>query len=67
MRVNLDKATDLDVAIHDVTGSRKAAYKLKGVYSGEYAFDMSSYANGAYLISVSNGTAATSKKVMLHR
>lgn len=67
MKVNLDKATDLDVTIYDVTGSRKAVYKLNNVYSGEYAFDMSGYANGAYLIAVSNGTATTSKKVMLNR
>lgn len=67
LKVNLDKATDLQVAIYDITGARKATYQLKGAYSGEYTFDMSSYANGAYLVAVSNGSATTSKKIMLNR
>ncbi len=67
MRINLDKATDLDVTIYDITGARKATYKLSAVHSGEYTFDMSTYANGAYLVAISNGTTSTSKKVMLSR
>lgn len=65
LKVNLDKTSDLDVTIYDVTGARKGVYKLKQVHSGEFTFDMSAFANGAYLISVSNGEATTSKKVML--
>jgi lysyl endopeptidase len=65
LRVNLDKASDLDVTIYDITGARKGVYKLKQVHSGEFTFDMSTFANGAYLISISNGDATTSKKVML--
>lgn len=67
VRVNLDKSTDLNIAIYDITGARKATYQLKDVRTGEYAFDMNGYANGAYLISVSNGEATTAKKVMLNR
>ncbi|RYY24527.1 MAG: T9SS type A sorting domain-containing protein [Chitinophagaceae bacterium] len=67
MRVNLDKATDLNVSIYDVTGARRAVYTLKQAHSGEFTFDMSSFANGAYLISINNGEATTSKKVMLAR
>jgi hypothetical protein len=67
MRVNLDKATDLGVTIYDITGARKAMYKLNAAHSGEYTFNMSGYANGAYLIAVSNGTATTTRKVMLNR
>lgn len=65
MRVNLDRNSDLEVAVYDITGSRKATYNLKQVRSGEYTFDMSGYANGAYLISITDGTSRTSKKVML--
>lgn len=67
LKINLDKATNLTVSIYDVTGSRKAVYQLAQVRGGEYTFDMSGYANGAYLISVNNGEASTSKKVMLAR
>lgn len=67
LRANLDKATDLTVSIYDITGARKAVYNMKQVRSGEFTFDMSSYANGAYMISISNGEASTSKKVMLAR
>jgi hypothetical protein len=67
LRVNMDKATDLAVSIYDITGARKAVYNLKQVRSGEYTFDMGSYANGTYMISISNGEATTSKKVMLTR
>jgi hypothetical protein len=63
----MDKATDLTVSVYDITGARKAVYNMKQVRSGEYTFDMSNYANGAYMISISNGEATTSKKVMLAR
>lgn len=68
LRVNMDKATDLGISIYDITGARKATYNLKQVRSGEYTFDMNSYANGAYMISINNGEETTvSKKVMLAR
>jgi lysyl endopeptidase len=67
LRANLDKATDLIVSIYDITGAKKATYNIKQVRSGEYTFDMGGYANGAYMISISNGEATTSKKVMLTR
>ncbi|WP_394342506.1 T9SS type A sorting domain-containing protein [Taibaiella helva] len=65
MRTNLDKATDLAVTIYDITGARKAVYKVSA-FNGEYTFDLSGYANGAYLVSVSNGSAVTSKKIVVN-
>lgn len=65
LRVNLDKTADLTVSIYDITGARKASYAVKSIRSGEYTFDMSAYANGTYMVSVSDGAAITSKKVML--
>lgn len=67
LRINLDKTTDLVVSVYDITGARKAVYNMKQIRSGEYTFDMSNYANGAYMISISNGEATTSKKIMLTR
>jgi len=65
MRTNLDKATDLAVTIYDITGARKAVYKISA-FNGEYTFDLSGYTNGAYLVSVSNGSAVTSKKIVVN-
>lgn len=67
LKVNMDRSTDLTVSVYDITGARKASYSLKSVRSGEYTFDMSAYANGTYLVSINDGTAQTSKKVMLAR
>ncbi|WP_118975816.1 T9SS type A sorting domain-containing protein [Taibaiella koreensis] len=64
MRANLDKATDLSVTIYDITGARKAVYTV-AAHNGEYTFDLSSYANGAYLVAISNGTATTSRKIVV--
>jgi lysyl endopeptidase len=65
LRVNLDKNTDLSVVIYDINGAKKGIYNLKQVRSGEFTFDMNGLANGAYMISISNGEATTAKKVML--
>lgn len=65
MRANLAKATDLDISIYDVNGARKGVYKVSAL-SGEYTFNLSGYANGAYLVSISNGTATTSRKVIVN-
>lgn len=67
MRVNLEQTSDLTVAIYDITGARKAVYQIGNARNSEYSFDMSGYAQGSYLISISNGTATTAKKVMLVR
>jgi lysyl endopeptidase len=65
VRVNFDKATDISIAVYDITGAKKAVYHVANAHSNEYSFDLGKYAAGTYLISVSNGQVTTSKKVML--
>lgn len=65
LKINLDKKADLSVVIYDVTGARKATYSLNQVINGEYNLNVNGFANGAYLVNISNGETSVSKKVMI--
>jgi lysyl endopeptidase len=65
MKINLAKQSDLNVVFYNVSGARVAMYNLSKVSTGSYTFNIGGYANGTYLMQISDGTATTSKKVML--
>lgn len=65
MKINLDKKANLNITFYDITGARKGNYELKQIISGEYTFDLSGYSNGTYLMRISDGSAITSKKIVI--
>lgn len=67
MKANLAKQADISVTIYDITGATKATYNLPKVSNEVFTFDLSGYSNGTYLMKISNGVDATSKKIMLMR
>jgi len=67
MRINLQKQANVAVTLFDITGARKGSFDLKQVISGEYSFDLGAYPDGTYLMRISDGTAVTSRKVVIAR
>lgn len=65
--INLPEVTNLTAEVFDVTGKKQQSIQLNHVKSGVFNFDLSSYANGMYIINFSNGSATAAKKVMLSR
>ncbi len=65
LKLNLNEATDLYMDLYDVTGKKVNSYSLKKVSSGSFGLDLSQYANGMYLLQLSDGYHKTSKKIML--
>jgi hypothetical protein len=65
VKLNLASEADLTMDLYDVTGKKLNSYALKNIRSGAYTIDLSQYSNGIYLLKCSDGTATTSKKIML--
>lgn len=66
-QINLQETADLTADVYDITGKKQQSLKLPKVRSGAFNIDLSTYANGMYIINFSNGSATTAKKVMLSR
>ena len=65
LKINLSEATDLYMELYDISGKKINSYNLKKVSSGAFSLDLSQYANGMYLLQLSDGYNKTSKKIML--
>ncbi len=67
LKLNLGAASDIYMDLFDISGKKINSYSLKKVSSGSFALDLSSYANGMYLLQLTDGYHTTSKKIMLAR
>lgn len=67
LQVNLSEPADLQVQLVDVSGRILHSYQLKHVQQGSFALDLSRFANGLYLLKVSDGYQSSSKKIMLQK
>lgn len=64
-KVNFKEATDLTVEVYNVAGAKQKVFHISNALGGTYTFDLSSYANGMYLLKFSDGNNFSTKKLML--
>lgn len=67
LAINLKNQSNLNVEVIDITGKVLKTYDLKNVQSGKYHIDLSTYADGMYILKISNGRAVAVKKLLVAR
>ncbi|WP_118953078.1 T9SS type A sorting domain-containing protein [Taibaiella helva] len=67
VKVNLEAPADLHLELYDISGKKISNYTLNKVRQGAFGIDLSGYANGIYLLKVSDGFNECSKKIMVRQ
>lgn len=67
VKINLADQSDLTIDLYDITGKKLNSFKVDKIRSGAYTLDLSQYSNGMYLLKCSDGSAISSKKIMLSK
>ncbi len=64
---NLPVSQTLEITIHSALGQFIRSSKHSGVTSNVFEFDLSSYSNGVYFVTIDNGNEKTMKRLILNK
>ncbi len=63
----LPNAQNLDITVHNSLGQLVSSTKHTGVTSNVFSMDLSSYANGVYIVTINNGEEKIVKRLILSK
>jgi hypothetical protein len=64
---NLPVSQTLDISIHSVLGQAVLSSRYRGVTNNVFEFDLSTYSNGVYFVTIDNGNEKTVKRLILNK
>jgi lysyl endopeptidase len=66
-KANFPEQRDVNIAVYDITGSKKQSFDLKNVRTGNYKTSVENLASGMYFVTISSNGVSVSKKIVVQK